>query len=75
MRSEIDARCHNSEPGTFNHECGKPAAWIGTKASALTTDGWYHSGYCDECKKHGTEARVVAKWIPYQSGVKFNEWK
>jgi hypothetical protein len=28
-----DGRCHNSEPGTFNHECGKPATFIGPMAS------------------------------------------
>ena len=26
----LDNRCTNSEPGTYNHECGQPAAWIGT---------------------------------------------
>ena len=25
-----DGKCHNAEPGTYGHECGKPAAWIGT---------------------------------------------
>lgn len=51
-----DGRCHNSEPGTFNHECGKPAKWIGTKASG------FQSGFCDHCKQHGTEARPYTKW-------------
>ncbi len=23
-------RCINAEPGTFGHECGQPAAFIGT---------------------------------------------
>jgi hypothetical protein len=53
-----DGCCHNSEPGTFNHECGKPAAWIG-----VTRDG-FASGYCDHCRQHGSEARSVAYWYP-----------
>ena len=26
-----DGKCHNAEPGTYGHECGKPATWIGGK--------------------------------------------
>ena len=32
-----DGLCHNSEPGTFNHECEKPASWLGT-----TRSGFHH---------------------------------
>lgn len=49
-------RCTNAEPGTFNHECGKPAAWAGT----------HHSGhvqnFCDYCRDSGHEARSVVGW-------------
>jgi len=51
-----DGKCHNAEPGTYGHECGKPAAWIGTKASG------FRSGYCDKCKRQGYEARGVTQW-------------
>lgn len=51
-----DGRCHNAEPGTFNHKCGRPAVWIGRKA------GGFESGFCDECKVHGFEARGVVEW-------------
>lgn len=51
-----DGKCHNAEPGTFGHECGAPATWIGTKANG------FQSGFCDECKAHGTEARRFAQW-------------
>jgi long-chain acyl-CoA synthetase len=30
-----DKKCHNAEPGTFNHECGKPAVWIGIKPNGF----------------------------------------
>jgi hypothetical protein len=58
----IDGRCHNAEPGTFNHECGRPAAWLGTNAKGFT------SGYCDECRQHGYEARKVVQWHPAPYG-------
>ena len=51
-----DGKCHNAEPGSFNHECGKPAVWIGTKANGL------QSGFCDDCRKRGTEARRMVSW-------------
>ena len=35
-----DGRCHNAEPGSFNHECGKPATWIASKATG------FRSGFC-----------------------------
>lgn len=51
-----DGKCHNAQPGTFGHECGKPAVWVGTKA------GGFSSGFCADCKEHGHEARVMARW-------------
>lgn len=51
-----DGRCHNAEAGTFNHECGRPATWVGETAKG------YRSGFCDDCRRHGREARPVVKW-------------
>ena len=51
MSYATDGKCHNAEPGSFNHECNKPAVWIGTKANG------FQSGFCDHCKRHGFEAR------------------
>jgi hypothetical protein len=42
--------------GTFNHECGKPATFIGTRA-----DG-FASGFCDACKTNGWEASRRTHW-------------
>lgn len=53
-------RCTNAEPGTYGHECNKPAQWEATKASGFTTH------YCDECKRTGTEARTYTQWTPYK---------
>jgi len=51
-----DGKCHNAEPGTYGHECGRPALWIGTKRSG------FRSGFCDACRRHGYEARVIVAW-------------
>jgi hypothetical protein len=51
-----DGKCHNSQMGTYNHECGKPAAWIGKTANG------FRSGFCAECKETGHEARNVVRW-------------
>jgi hypothetical protein len=52
----MDGLCHNAEHGTFNHECGKPATFIGTRA-----DGFV-SGFCDACKSNGWEAGRYVHW-------------
>ena len=51
-----DGRCHNAEPGTYGHECGKPAVWL------ATTPGGFTTGFCDDCKQHGYEARGMTDW-------------
>lgn len=56
MSYATDGKCHNAQPGSFGHECGEPATWIGTKSSG------YRSGFCDRCKEHGFEARAFAAW-------------
>jgi len=53
-----DGKCHNAQAGTYGHECGKPAQWIGTTSTG------FKSGFCSECKAHGHEARTVASWAP-----------
>ena len=58
-----DGRCHNSQPGTFGHECGKPATWLGTTKSGFV------SGYCDHCKHKGWEAKQCVTWRPINAGV------
>jgi hypothetical protein len=56
-----DGKCHNAEPGTYGHECGKPAEWLG-----VTRTG-FASGFCDACKRHGYESRDVHDWSRYDS--------
>lgn len=58
FRDDGTARCINAEPGTFNHECGKPATWIGTAASGS------RACFCDACKAGGWDARRMREWEP-----------
>lgn len=60
MSYATDGKCHNAQPGTFGHECEKPAQWLGTKANG------FQSGFCDACKCDGYEARPVTTWAPYK---------
>jgi len=63
MSGKNGPRCVNAEPGTFSHECGKSATWIGTKAS-----GW-RGCYCDDCKADGFEARGCKTWSPLSTSL------
>lgn len=65
--------CHAAEPGTFGHECGKTATWIGTKVARGHTPGTYgatvealtfRGAFCAECKAHGFEAKGMETWEP-----------
>lgn len=56
MSYATDGKCHNVQPGTYGHECGKPAEFIGT-----TWNG-FRSGFCRKCRESGYEAREVVKW-------------
>jgi len=49
MSYATDGKCHNANRGTYGHECGKPATWLGR------TDTLFTSGFCDHCKQHGDE--------------------
>ena len=55
-----DRKCHNANRGTFNQECGKPAAFIGT------TKTGFQSGFCAFCKDHGDERFAIETWEPVQ---------
>ena len=56
MSYAADGKCHNANYGTYGHECGKPATWIGQNAKG------FRSGFCDHCKEHGDEARRIRQW-------------
>ena len=41
--------CSNANQGTFGHECGKPAVWLGTTSTG------FQSGRCARCRIEGDE--------------------
>ena len=40
MSYASDGICHNAEPGTYGHECGKPAIWIGITKTGFRSGFW-----------------------------------
>lgn len=56
MTNASDGKCHNAEPGTFGHECGKPSVWIGMKTNGC------RSGFCADCRQNGFEAHGFVSW-------------
>jgi hypothetical protein len=48
MRRE---RCSFAFPGTYGHECGKPAVCVAVKKSDITKSGFYFARRCPECAK------------------------
>ena len=59
-----DGLCHNANSGTYGHECGKPAVWLGIRPASEGYAG-FASGFCDRCRNHGTEAKDYPMWEPY----------
>ena len=51
-----EGRCINTEPGTFNHECNKPATNIGINKNG------FRAMFCDDCKANGHEATDCVQW-------------
>lgn len=49
--------CTNAEPGTYGHECGKPADYI-----ALHDAGRFYVGRCAHCAEHGAERDGLVNW-------------
>ncbi len=64
MSYATDGKCHNAEPGTFGHECGKPAIWIGSRPYPGFPGSVFESGFCDDCRARGSEAHTMTAWRP-----------
>lgn len=50
-RADGQPRCTNCDAGSYNHECGAVAKWIGTSSTG------HRAAYCDDCLRHGREGR------------------
>lgn len=65
----LDGVCHNAEPGTYGHECGKPAKWLGTSPGGFT------SGFCNDCKANGYEAKRMTDWRLAGNPWRVEQWR
>ena len=59
----VDGKCHNAEPGTYNHECGNPAEWLGVMRENSRRQDASAMGFCAKCKETGYEAKHALRWI------------
>ena len=58
LRDDGSAQCINVDPGTYGHECGKPAAWIGVSPTG------FRACCCDFHRHHGAEFRNTVQFLP-----------
>ena len=66
--------CGFAFPGTWGHECGRPAIVYAVKPSKLTHSGLYYGGRCEECAKiNGGENSEVIRFEPISNQV--NNWR
>jgi len=69
----IDGKCHFSYPGTYNHECGKPAVVVFVKRVTSTKSGLFYSGRCADCAKetcgHDNEGTIRREPLNGQMNV------
>lgn len=65
----LDGTCHNAEPGTFGHECGKPAKWLGTGPRGFA------AGFCDDCMVNGWDAKDRTTWTPLGRVWRVEQWR
>lgn len=70
------ARCAYAYPGTFGHECGRPALFAGAKPSESTKSGTFWSYRCAECKDlTGEDNRGITRWEQLDPAKHVNEWR
>jgi hypothetical protein len=56
-------KCTYAFPGTYGHECGKPATLVGARPSELTRDGVYYARRCPECATYtGRDNAGIREW-------------
>lgn len=66
--------CSFAYPGTYGHECGRPAEQVAVFKSERTMDGLFFAGRCDECAaERGGENSGLIRFEPI--GQQRNEWR
>lgn len=77
MSGQPFTHCSFAHPGTYGHECGKPAVVVGiTKSETGTIDGLYYHRRCRSCSTiKGGENAGITEWIPFDPAVHINRWR
>ncbi len=74
--SSAPRKCSFAFPGTYGHECGRPAVVAGGRTSDMTTSGTYWAARCTECQGHkGGENTGIAAWEPLDLVRHANQFK
>ena len=68
-------KCSYAFPGTYGHECGKPATLAGTRPSECTRSGVYHAHRCAACATEtGRDNWGIRQWMPLDPTVHVNDF-
>jgi hypothetical protein len=68
--------CSFAHPGTYGHECGKPAVKVSVKKSDLTVNGLFFAGRCEECTHiKGGENVEIINTEAFDSTRHINKWR
>lgn len=70
-----DNRCTYAYPGTYGHECGRPATLAASRPSEHTANGIYWAARCADCSKlGGQDNRGLRGFVPYDPVKHANDW-
>jgi len=73
--STRDTKCGYAHPGTYGHECGRPAVFVGIQPSTYTSNGVFYAARCAECKElTGPDNRHIQRWEPLDPAKHINQW-
>lgn len=76
MQTESGFRCSFAYPGTYGHECGRPAVLTGQRASKHTANGVYFAHRCAECSKaYGIDNQGISAFVPLDPARHVNVWR
>lgn len=68
-------RCNFAYPGTYGHECGKPATLVAIKRTTTTRDGLFYARRCPDCATiKGGENKGVLRVEPLDPDKHRNQW-
>jgi len=73
-KESVADHCTFAWPGTYGHECGKPAVIVGRKQSKYTQDGVYFAGRCARCAEIKGFENTGLTFEPFDANIHINRW-